>query len=91
MSRAEALRRKSRARKARKKARKPAEPKQQISPLALDIGEFCKAAGNISRDLFYELMRQGLPTIKLGRRRLVLVQDAEAWLQQLREEALAAV
>ena len=50
---------------------------------ALSIPEFCKAYG-LSRSTVYRMMAEGtLPSVKIGKRRLVPVDAAEALLQKM--------
>lgn len=55
---------------------------QADSRLSYSIEEFC-AATRISRRTFYSLMEKGNgpKTITVGRRRLVSVEAAQAWLR----------
>ena len=55
-----------------------------VEPKAISIGAFC-AAHAISRSGFYNLLAAGTApkTIRIGRRRLVTVEAAEEWLQQM--------
>ena len=55
--------------------------------MALSLDAFCRAA-SISKRTFYSLDERGEapPTVRIGRRRLVLRRSAETWLQ-LREAA----
>ncbi len=49
--------------------------------IAFKIDELAKAAG-VGRSLVYEELKAGrLKAFKVGRRALVMVQDAEAWLR----------
>lgn len=52
--------------------------------LALEIPELC-AGARISIRHFYELQRrgEGPPVVKLGRRRVVRREAAEAWLRSM--------
>ncbi|HEX3919377.1 MAG TPA: helix-turn-helix domain-containing protein [Caulobacteraceae bacterium] len=57
-------------------AAKVLEP-SALRPRAYRVGDFCKAFG-IGRSLAYELMSSGeLPSIKVGRRRLIPADAAE--------------
>jgi len=50
-------------------------------PLALSVAQAAEAAG-VSRSILYEEMRRtgGLKYVKIGARRLILVDDLRAWL-----------
>jgi len=56
---------------------------QSVPPLALSVSRFCSCIG-ISRTTFYSLANrgEGPPTIKIGRRRMIAVDDARAWLRR---------
>ncbi|MFC0282539.1 helix-turn-helix domain-containing protein [Camelimonas abortus] len=50
---------------------------------ALSIPEFCEAYG-LSRSTVYRMMANGaLPSVKIGKRRLIPVDAAEALLQKM--------
>lgn len=50
---------------------------------AFSIAEFCNWAG-IGRTMAYQQIGEGkLPTLKIGKRTLIRVSDAEAWLASL--------
>lgn len=74
-----------RSRRSAKEAQtEPSAERTALLPIereAFTILEFCRAHGNISRGSFYKLARQGLApnTIRVGRRRLVAREAAEAW------------
>lgn len=55
---------------------------------AESVNEFCKSNG-ISRGLFYELLKKGLgPKImKLGRRTLISVEEAQKWRDQMSQNS----
>lgn len=57
--------------------------------LAVQPGEAADLAG-VSRTKLFELLREGtLPSLKVGRRRLVLVADLLAFLENERDAQLA--
>jgi excisionase family DNA binding protein len=87
--------------KRRKKLQKTSPPKRQRqinlpsfvtvpATLALSVDQFC-AAHNISRDLFYALVRSGHgpACMMLGKRRLISLEASERWRAE-REAATAA-
>jgi len=51
-----------------------------VAPLALSIRQTADALSVSSRQVYIMAARDGLPTIKLGGRRLVRVADLRAWL-----------
>lgn len=58
-------------------------PERQIPRLMLSIDEVTVATG-IGRDLLYVHLRTGaLPSVQMGRRRLVRVADLQAWVERL--------
>lgn len=60
-----------------------AMPKAEASKKAYSVNEFCEIY-SIGRTLTYEEISAGrLPVRKLGRRTLILVEDAEKWAQCL--------
>jgi predicted DNA-binding transcriptional regulator AlpA len=56
-------------------------------PLAFSVREFCEAH-NLSRALFYKLLSQGKgPRLsKVGRRTLIMTEDAADWRRRIAEE-----
>ena len=63
-----------------------------IEQLAYSRAQFCKAAGNLSKQRFYDLLRsgEGPETFLIGRRRMVLAGEAKRWIKQKAEESKAA-
>jgi hypothetical protein len=60
---------------------KPATP-PDLEPLVVPINEGRRLAGNIGRTKFYELINEGkVKTIKIGRRRLVVVRSIREMLE----------
>jgi excisionase family DNA binding protein len=60
------------------------------TPLAHTIPEAAREA-RVGRSLVYDAIKSGeLPTVKLGRRRLVLADDLIAWLRRHRVAPEAA-
>ena len=58
-------------------------PTALVEPLALSVRQ-CAAALSVSERQVYVLAaRDGLPTIRLGGRRLIRVDDLRAWLTAL--------
>jgi excisionase family DNA binding protein len=56
-------------------------------PEAVSVGEAARRAG-ISRTFLYERITTGeLPTVKVGKRRLVRVEALRRWLQSLESRA----
>lgn len=57
---------------------------QPNTQLAMTVDQFCKACG-ISKPMLYRLWQQGQGprSVKLGKRRLILKNDADAWLATL--------
>jgi excisionase family DNA binding protein len=56
------------------------------APIAHSVDDFCTAIG-IGRTKLYDAIRTGeLPTLKVGKRRLILAEEGHAWL--LRHRAL---
>lgn len=52
---------------------------------AYNVNETCRRAG-ISRTTFYKLLQQGEGpvSVQIGRRRVVLKEDFESWMRELR-------
>lgn len=52
--------------------------------LGLSIVEFCRQV-DISRSLFYVLEKEGKAprSVKIGRRRIIPVESAQRWLQEM--------
>lgn len=50
------------------------DPNRLVSPEGL------AAHWSVSRPFIYRLLREGMPSLKLGRARRIRVSDAEAWL-----------
>lgn len=60
------------------KGRSPAAPMPRFT---LTIDEFCEATG-MGRSLAYQQMQKGgLPFVKIGKRRLIPVDESRAWLK----------
>ena len=58
---------------------------------AIPVSEACVLVG-ISRSKFYELLNEGaVPSVKIGRRRLVRVADLDRWLATLPSQTPAEV
>lgn len=55
-----------------------------IEQLAYSRAQFCLAAGNLSKQRFYDLLRsgEGPETFMIGRRRMVLAVEARRWIKQ---------
>jgi excisionase family DNA binding protein len=54
-----------------------------IEPLSVDIPGACQLTG-LGRSKLYELLGKGqISSVKVGKRRLILVADLRAWLQRL--------
>ena len=51
-----------------------------VAPLALSIRQTAEALSVSSRQVYVLAEREGLPTIKIGGRRLIRVADLQAWL-----------
>ncbi len=58
------------------------------APTTQTVNDFC-AANNISRSMFYKLLREGnAPRImKVGRKTLISADSAEAWRQAMEANA----
>lgn len=56
--------------------------KAKIAPRVLSIGEFCKAYGVGPSTMYQEIKSGALKRIKVGRRTLIPVSEAEAWLER---------
>ncbi len=56
---------------------------------AFTVAQFCAAHGNMSRTLFYELLKQGRGpvTFKLGRKTLVSSHAAADWVKRMESES----
>jgi predicted DNA-binding transcriptional regulator AlpA len=56
---------------------------------ALTVAQFCAAHGNMSRTLFYELLKQGRGpvTFKLGRKTLISSHAAADWVKRMESES----
>ena len=62
----------------------------QPETLAVDIPEACRLTG-IGRSKIYDLLGKGeIVSVKIGKRRLILVADLRAWLQRLANAQRAA-
>jgi len=58
-----------------------------VDPMLVSIAEACRLSG-LGRTVFYELIGAGaIETVKLGRRRLVVVASLAAFVDRLRAEA----
>jgi len=58
----------------------PAPQTVNVEPLAYSIRQCAAAIGVSERQIYVLAERDGLPTIKIGGRRLVRVADLRAWL-----------
>lgn len=59
-----------------------------MEPLALNIPDLAKAAGVSVRHVYSMMKRgEGPPVVKLGRRRVVRREAAEAWLRSMEKAA----
>jgi excisionase family DNA binding protein len=55
----------------------------RIEPLSVDIPGACQLTG-LGRSKLYELLAKGeIASVKIGKRRLILVAELRAWLQRL--------
>ena len=55
----------------------------QIEPLSVDIPGACQLTG-LGRSKLYDLLGRGeIASVKVGKRRLILVAELRAWLQRL--------
>ena len=56
---------------------------------AFTVAQFCAAHGNMSRTLFYELLKQGRGpvTFKLGRKTLISNHAAADWVKRMESES----
>jgi hypothetical protein len=56
---------------------------------AFTVAQFCAAHGNMSRTLFYELLKQGRGpvTFKLGRKTLISSHAAADWVKRMESES----
>ena len=52
-------------------------------PLAFSVPEFCDWAGIGRTKVYEEIEAQRLPVVKVGKRTLIRLYDARAWLQSL--------
>jgi excisionase family DNA binding protein len=60
---------------------------KEIEPIAIDIPEVCRRA-SLGRTLIYNEISNGrLPTLRVGRRRLVLLEDLKRFLAERRQAA----
>ena len=60
-------------------------PHERIEPLAVSVEAARRLAG-IGRTVLYEAMGRGdLPSCKVGKRRLILIKDLQAWLERQRQ------
>ncbi|EPM7245723.1 helix-turn-helix domain-containing protein [Pseudomonas aeruginosa] len=68
--------------------RAPMSHQQAIGPLSVGVEEGARLIG-VARSMFYEILARGeVESFKLGRRRLVLVRDLEAFInRQARENS----
>ena len=66
----------------------PAHPNPSAAPEAVSVDEAARRAG-VSRAFLYERLAAGeLPSIKLGKRRLVRVEALRAWLASHEQSAV---
>lgn len=57
-----------------------------LQPLAVSVEEGARAAG-VARTFAYEAIAKGdLVSFKLGKRRLILVKELEAWINRMAKE-----
>lgn len=57
-----------------------------VSPLSVGVEDGARMIG-VARSMFYEILARGeLKSFKLGRRRLVLVKDMEAYINRQAKE-----
>lgn len=57
-----------------------------ISPLSVSVDESARLIG-VARSMMYELLARGdLQSFKIGRRRLILVKDLEAFIDRQAKE-----
>jgi excisionase family DNA binding protein len=62
----------------------------QLETLSVDIPEACRLTG-LGRSKIYDLLGSGeIISVKVGKRRLILVADLRAWLQRLANAQRAA-
>jgi len=58
-------------------------PDTRLEPLAVDIAEACRLTG-LGRSKLYQLMSAGeIPSVKIGKRRVVPVDSLRQWLARL--------
>ncbi|MBN1417901.1 MAG: excisionase family DNA-binding protein [Planctomycetes bacterium] len=55
-------------------------PNVEIEPRYLAAGEAAKRLG-FSRSFLYLLLRRGMPSLRVGRRRLISIDAVRAWLE----------
>jgi len=56
-------------------------------PLAVGVPGICRMSGDLSRAYVYRAIANGeLVTFKVGRRRMALVKEVEAWISRLAKE-----
>jgi excisionase family DNA binding protein len=56
-------------------------PTAPVEPLALSVRQAAAAVSVSERQIYILAERDGLPTVKIGGRRLVRVADLRAWLE----------
>ncbi len=62
-----------------------------LTALLTDTDEARALLGGIGRTRLFEMLKTGeLPSVKIGRRRMVLVSDIEAYVERLRDEQVGA-
>ena len=57
---------------------------------ALSVADFCEWAGISPAWAWQQLAEGKLASVKCGRRRLIPIEDAKAWLNRQRHEAINA-
>ncbi len=58
----------------------------QLQPLSLGIDDAARVIG-VARSMLYEIVARGeLPSFKLGRRRMILAKELEAYINRVAKE-----
>jgi excisionase family DNA binding protein len=62
----------------------------ELSPISVTIGDAIRLSGIGRTRIYQAISNQELPSLKLGKRRLVALKDLEDWLLSHRSGARAA-
>ena len=66
------------------------QPSPELSPISVTIGEAIRLSGIGRTRIYQAIISEELPSLKLGKRRLVVLKDLEDWLLSHRSNTRAA-